>query len=222
MTKDFSPISKLFYVGILLAVAAFMVKLSYGWSIDQTMVLTSAVTGDEYATDGAWLIQLAPQALLAIAGIAMMKRQNRLAMVLIVSALVVNGLDAYTNIIAFRELWPAYEARLTEMGRTQDFIEATRTVGYAVSFLVTWFEEGVMLCIGTALIIFTELAEEMRWNLPPFFRSFGAVTNAAGFNFTQASQMAASSQSDRSDNGNDNRRSRENRTPQRPQRVRGR
>lgn len=208
-----------------------MIKLSYGWSINQTMVLTGAVTGDQYANDGAWLIQLAPQALLAVAGIAMMKKQNRLSMVLIVFAVVVNILDAYTNIIAFRELWPQYQVELVQIGRSQQFIDATRTVGYTVSFLVTWFEEAIMLCIGTAMIIFVELAEEMRWNLPPFFRAFGTITSAAGGNFSQAKRasqnghtnnMATSARSDRSYRDNVTYSTPESNysVPERPDRVR--
>lgn len=228
MTKDYSPASKLFYIIILCVVAYFMVSLSYGWSLDQTMILTGAITGAEYANTGAWLIQLAPQALLAIAGIAMLKKQKNLSLVLIASALLVNALDAYTNVVAFQELWPIHSAQLIEMGRSPEFIKAAQTVGYGVAFLVTWFEEGVMLCIGTALILFGELGEEMGWNLPPFFRAFSAVASGMGGNFSPVSRMATRSQSSRSDNshsnnghnGHENQNS--ERQYERPQRVRGR
>lgn len=224
MTKNFSAINKIFYIIGLLLVASFMAKLSYGWSIGQTMILTGAITGDRYANDAAWLIQLAPQAFLAIAGIAAMKQQNRLMIALIILALTVNFLDAYTNIVAFNELWQGYEAVLRQKGRTQDFINAAYSIGYAVAFLVTWFEEGVMLCIGSALIIFAEFAEEVGWKLHPIFQSFSAITNATGGNFSQANQMATSSQSNRGNNshGNDgnNGNQSQNQRYQRPSRVR--
>lgn len=224
MTKDYSPVSKIFYIVILCIVAYFMMSLSYGWSLDQTMILTGAITGMEYASTGAWLIQLSPQALLAIAGIAMLKKQRNLSIALISSALLVNALDAYTNIVAFQELWPIHSAQLAKMGRSAEFINAAKTVGYGVAFLVTWFEEGVMLCIGTALILFGELGEEMGWNLPPFFRAFSAVTSGMGFNFSQANQMATRPQSNRGNNshGNDgnNGSQNQNQRYQRPSRVR--
>lgn len=183
MTRNFSPVSKIAYIAILIAVIVFMIKLAYGWSIDQTAVFTSAVTGGQFADESAWLVQLMPQALLAIAAMAMAQRQRNLFYVLVVSALVINGIDAFTNIVTFQELWPTYSGAIVAQGRSAEFVEMTYPFGVALSFIVTWFEEGISLALGTALMLFGELAQEMGWRLPKFFRGFAVAARAAGGDF---------------------------------------
>lgn len=171
MTRDFSPISKFAYILIIGAFIAFLVSLSYGWSLDQTSQFAAAITGPEFAKALAWLIQLGPQVCLAISAIALAQKQRRLGAALIVVALTLNFIDAYTNLVVFRENWPTYSASVRAI-RSADFVDAAYPVGMGFAFLITWGEEAISLALGTALVLFAELAREMRWNLPPFFRAF--------------------------------------------------
>lgn len=172
MTKNYSPLSKIAYMAILVAVIAFMVKMAYGWSIQQTAVFTSAFTGGEFATEAAWLIQFSPQAAFVIAAGAMARRQTRLAYAAILIGLSMNAIDAFTNIVTLKELWPSYSAVLVAQGRSAEFINMTYPVGLLFAFAVTWFEEAIMLAAATILMLFVEVSDDVGLRLPGSFRRF--------------------------------------------------
>jgi hypothetical protein len=122
MTRNFSPISNVALIAIHLVVIWALAKLSYGWSLDQTEAFVSAITGGEWAQAAALLIQLSPQALLVAAGIYTVQGNLKMARGLIVSALAINALDAFTNVVAFNEWWPSRAAILLEQGRSLQFV----------------------------------------------------------------------------------------------------
>ena len=158
-----------------------MLSLSYGWSLDQTQDFMTAVVGTDAAQAGAWLIQLAPQMMLVAAAISKVNGNSQMARALIIGALLVNGLDAYTNVVTFREWWPTWAQSLIDAGRSAEFINATRPVGQGMAFLVTWFEEGVSLALGSMLQLVADHMQAMGQRPPRFFRS--GIVAAAGFDF---------------------------------------
>jgi len=158
-----------------------MLSLSYGWSLDQTQDFMTAVVGADAAQAGAWLIQLAPQMMLVAAAVSKLNGNGRMAAFLIGGALLVNLLDAYTNVITFREWWPTWAQTLIDSGRSVEFINATRPVGQVMAFLVTWFEEGVSLALGSMLQLVADHMQAMGQRPPRFFRA--GYANAAGFDF---------------------------------------
>lgn len=181
MTRNFSPISNIALIIIDLVVIWALATLSYGWSLDQTEAFVSAITGAQWAQAAALLIQLSPQALLVAAGIYTVQGNGRMARGLIVAALAINALDAFTNIVAFNEWWPSRAALLYEQGRSAEFINATRPVGQLFAFLVTWFEEGISLALGILLQLVADHMEAMGRRPPRFFRA--GIVGAAGFDF---------------------------------------
>ena len=188
MTRNFSPISNVILIIIHMVGIWAMLSLSYGWSLDQTQDFMTAVVGTDAAQAGAWLIQLAPQMLLVAAAISKLNGNGRMATFLIVGALVVNILDAYTNVVTFREWWPTWAQTLIESGRSTEFINATRPVGQAMAFLVTWFEEGVSLALGSMLQLVADHMQAMGQRPPRFFRA--GYANAAGFDFRGVNKSA--------------------------------
>lgn len=188
MTRNFSPISNVILIIIHMVGIWAMLSLSYGWSLDQTQDFMTAVVGTDAAQAGAWLIQLAPQMLLVAAAISKLNGNGRMATFLIIGALVVNILDAYTNVITFREWWPTWAQALIDQGRSAEFINATRPVGQAMSFLVTWFEEGVSLALGSMLQLVADHMQAMGQRPPRFFRA--GYANAAGFDFRGVNKQA--------------------------------
>lgn len=195
MTKDFNSLSKIAYIGVLVYFIWRVGELTWGWSISQTQVLTDAIFGNEYSMAGAWIIQLAPQALLAVVGVAMAKKQRNLALAMIVSALIINGIDTYTNIIGYRELWPVYQEKLISEGRSIDLIEAAYPLGIIFSFLVTWGEEVILLAAGTVIVLIVEVSEDIGKPLPNWFRSFGISSKTLGFGGSTFDAMATRTES---------------------------
>jgi hypothetical protein len=188
MTRNFSPVSNVILI-IIHAVGIWaMLSLSYGWSLDQTQDFMSAVVGIDAAAAGAWLIQLAPQMMLVAAAISKLNGNGRMATVLIASALLVNALDAYTNVVTFREWWPTWATYLIEQGRSAEFINATQPVGQAMAFLVTWFEEGVSLALGSMLQLVADHMQAMGQRPPRFFRA--GIVAAGGFDFRGVNKEA--------------------------------
>ena len=181
MTRNFSPISNIALIIIDLVVIWALATLSYGWSLDQTEAFVSAITGAQWAQAAALLIQLSPQALLVAAGIYTVQGNGRMARGLIVAALAINALDAFTNIVAFNEWWPSRAAILVEQGRSFQFVNATRPVGQIFAFLVTWFEEAISLALGSLLQLTADHMEAMGRRPPRFFRA--GIVGAAGFDF---------------------------------------
>lgn len=181
MTRNFSPISNIALIIVHIIVIWTLGKLAYGWSMDQTEAFASAITGLEWAQAAAWLIQLAPQMLLVAASIYKMQGKSKMAVWLIVAALLVNALDAFTNIVAFNEWWPSRAAILVEQGRSLQFVNATRPVGQIFAFLVTWFEEAISLALGSLLQLVADHMEAMGRPYPRFFRA--GIVGAAGFDF---------------------------------------
>lgn len=181
MTRNFSPISNIVLIAIHLVVIWALATLSYGWSLDQTEAFVSAITGAQWAQAAALLIQLSPQALLVAAGIYTVQGNGRMARGLIVAALAINALDAFTNIVAFNEWWPSRAAILVEQGRSFQFVNATRPVGQIFAFLVTWFEEAISLALGSLLQLTADHMEAMGRRPPRFFRA--GIVGAAGFDF---------------------------------------
>ncbi len=181
MTKNFSPISNALLIAVHAVVIWAFLSLSYGWSLDQTQDFMSAVVGFESAKAGAWLIQLAPQMLLAAAAVSKLNNNRNMAIGLIVGALLVNALDAYTNVVTFQEWWPRWAAVLVESGRSPEFVSATEPVGKFMAFLVTWFEEGVSIALGSMLQLIADLMQAMGRRPPRFFRS--GIVAVGGFDF---------------------------------------
>lgn len=188
MSKDFSPISKALGIIFLGIVIYAMFNLSYGWSMEQTQDFMSAVVGNEPSLMAAYLIQFAPQALLIIAAVAKMNGKDRMATGLIIAAFAINFLDWYTNDVTFREWWPKWSRGLVESGRSVEFVNATRPVGRALAFLVTWFEEGISLALGAMLQLIAELMQGLGYRPPRFFRS--GIVAAAGFDFRGVNEAA--------------------------------
>lgn len=192
MTRNFSPISNILLIIIHLVVIWALARLSYGWSLDQTEAFVSAITGQEWAQAAALLIQLSPQALLVAAGIYTIQGNGRMARGLIISALAINALDAFTNIVAFNEWWPSRATVLLEQGRSPEFVNATRPVGQIFAFLVTWFEEGISLALGSMLQLIADHMQAMGQRPPRFFRA--GIVAAAGFNFRGVNEEARKQQ----------------------------
>jgi hypothetical protein len=192
MTRNFSPISNILLIVIHLVVIWALATLSYGWSLDQTEAFVSAITGAQWSQAAALLIQLSPQALLVAAGIYTIQGNSRMARGLIMSALAINALDAYTNIVAFNEWWPSRAASLLGQGRSPEFVNATRPVGQIFAFLVTWFEEAISLALGSMLQLVADHMQAMGQRPPRFFRA--GIVGAAGFDFRGVNKAAKKQQ----------------------------
>lgn len=188
MTRNFSPVSNILLIAIHLVVIWALATLSYGWSLDQTEAFVSAITGAQWAQAAALLIQLSPQALLVAASIYTLQGNTRMARGLIFSALAINALDAFTNIVAFNEWWPSRATVLLEQGRSLEFVNATRPVGQIFAFLVTWFEEGISLALGSMLQLIADHMRAMGQRPPRFFRA--GIVGAAGFDFRGVNKQA--------------------------------
>lgn len=192
MTKGYSPISNILLIGIHIVGIWALVVLSYSWSLDQTQDFMTAVVGMQAAPAGAWLIQLAPQMLLVAAAISRMNGNHRAPTILILSALLVNALDAYTNIVTFREWWPTWSQALVAAGRSAEFVNATEPVGKLAAFLITWGEEGLSLALGSMLQLVADHMEAMGRRPPRFFRA--GLVSAGGFDFRGVNKQAREQQ----------------------------
>lgn len=188
MTRNFSPVSNTILILIHLVSITAMLNLSYGWSLDQTEAFMSAVVGMEWANAAALLIQLSPQILLVAAAIYSLQGRLSMARGLMVSAFLINGIDAYTNIIAFNEWWPERAAALTASGRSAEFVNATQPIGKIFAFLVTWFEELISLALGSTFQLIADQMEAMGRRPPRFFRA--GVVSAAGGDFRGINKQA--------------------------------
>lgn len=188
MTRNFSPISNLLLIGIHAVVIWAFLSLSYGWSLDQTQDFMTAVVGADSAKAGAWLIQLAPQMMLAAAAMSRLNGNRNMAIGLVIGAFMVNILDAYTNVITFQEWWPRWAQVLIDSGRSREFVMATEPVGKFMAFLVTWFEEGVSIALGSMLQLVADYMEAMGRRPPRFFRS--GIMAVGGFDFRAVERQA--------------------------------
>lgn len=199
MTRNFSPISNILLIAIHLVVIWALATLSYGWSLDQTEAFVSAITGAQWSQAAALLIQLSPQALLVAAGIYTIQGNKRMARGLIITALLINALDAFTNIVAFNEWWPTRALALTQQGRSPEFVNATEPVGQIFAFLVTWFEEAISLALGSMLQLVADHMQAMGRRPPRFFRA--GIVGAAGFDFRGVNKAAREQQRKQTGNG---------------------
>jgi hypothetical protein len=192
MTRNFSPISNIVLIIIHLVTIWALAALSYGWSLDQTEAFASAITGAKWSQAAALLIQLSPQMLLVAASLYTLQKKRSMARGLIIAALVINALDAFTNIVAFNEWWPSRAALLIEQGRSLQFVNATRPVGQIFAFLVTWFEEALSIALGSMLQLIADYLEAVGRRPPRFFRS--GIVAAGGFDFRGVDKAAKQQQ----------------------------
>ena len=199
MTRNFSPISNIVLVIIHLIIIWALAVLAYGWSLDQTEAFVSAIVGNEWSQAAALLIQLAPQMLLVAASLYTLQGNRGMARGLIIAALAINALDAFTNIVAFNEWWPSRAMALVEMGRSPEFVGATRPVGQIFAFLVTWFEEALSIALGSMLQLVADYMEAMGRRPPRFFRS--GIVAAGGFDFRGVDKAAKQQQQPPANNG---------------------
>lgn len=190
MTKNFSATNKLLLIFILAVFIYLMMKISYGWSIDQTALFMSAVVGVEYATPASWFIQFAPQALWVVAGYALAQHNKPLGYGMIFSGLLFNGIDMLTNILAFHESWPQFSANITFI-QDPNVLRAARGFGYAFACGVTFFEELIMLCTGAIISLFVEFSNGMGWRTSPLLSRLGATAyNAGGWTGATSNQRS--------------------------------
>lgn len=198
MSKNFSPISKIFYFIFLLVITLAMLGLAYGWSIDQTAEFASAIVAGSitvpifgtvsYALMLALFIQLFPQGAFTIAADAQQRVKElghdrypgRLPpigsviwvfWIAIGLGLAFNFIDMFTNVITFLEKWPDFSANLVDQGRSEMFVSAAYPVGIFIAMFITWAEELILLAIGEMLLLVLWFLEDMRVDTPQWFRN---------------------------------------------------
>ncbi len=174
----FAPIGRILLIGIVFVVVGAVGALSYGWSLSETREVTTAAIGEggfyilkmfvSYSFTAAVMIQLMPQVLLTIRGLADEKGYYLLSedfrKYFYWGALGFNGVDALTNIVAVL----AMPAPATGNPVLDFTAIALRVV---IAFGITWAEEFVLWAVGTMLhLLYISWPDITGESLPQFFR----------------------------------------------------
>ena len=165
MQLNFAAISRILYLGIVIAAMVTMGQLAYGWSLGETRDFALLIF-DEWALAASWGIQLGPQALLLLYGLTQERRVRHMALA---GAIGLNGLDAMTNVAAFYEY-----TQVADTSNVAPIVaSAARVMGYIFALAVTWFEEVFVLLAGVALHLVALLLVDMGYKPSKWMRVDG-------------------------------------------------
>lgn len=150
----FSPTSRLVYFVLTVLCVWGLMVASFGWSRGETQAFCAYVFGEDYAGAVANFIQFSPNIFFLIAASFALPKNIRRGLYIL--GLLFNGLDWYTNHVAFSLALKGgllYSVPL-------DLQPAVSYFGYFASFLVTWAEEPLALLLGLNVFLLGEILND--------------------------------------------------------------
>lgn len=140
-----------FFMGLI-------IKLAFGWSLNETQELTEYMIGPEYSIEMAWAIQLLPQMALMLR-IMLDGKYSKWALVGV--AIAFNIIDFGTNFIAISAMqrvvpvnFPLWAADIADL------------FTYVIAFAITWAEEGIALLLGMSLHFVAMILKDFNVSVP--------------------------------------------------------
>lgn len=162
MQINFSTISRIIYLCVVLTIMYFLADLAYGWSLNETQEFMLLVFGNSYAKPASWLVQLGQQPLLLLNGLSKNKTVKKICLVAVLCFI---GIDAITNVGAFMQFirtvdWTAVNP---------DVASLARYTGYAMCVAITFAEEALVLFAGVAFHLTGMIAKDFNYRAPKWF-----------------------------------------------------
>jgi hypothetical protein len=168
----FNPIHRVGVAVFILALCGALISLAYGWSLNETQRMMSAVVGLQYALAASLVIQIGPQPRLVLSSMTRRdKYQDKLEFItslsglVLIMALVLNLVDMTTNIFAFNDWFNRYQDP-TLLPETRMMAQI---MGFFLSAFVTWSEEISLILFASALELVRQARADMGLSSPKWF-----------------------------------------------------